>query len=60
MTNGEYIRTASDTYLAKVIGCPEKYKSGDEMWYECKYGWHTPEETCEQCTIKWLNEQINL
>jgi hypothetical protein len=57
MTNGEFIRNMSDSDLARVVGCPEEYKSCDMFW-ECKYGWHEREETCEECTVKWLNEQI--
>lgn len=36
--------------LVEHISCPFIEEYG-----ECKFGWHTPEQSCEECLLEWLN-----
>jgi hypothetical protein len=57
MTNADRIRSMTDEELAesKYIPCPY-----DDGYYgECKYGWHEPEQTCEECKLEWLRMPSN-
>lgn len=46
MTNYDVFMSMSPEKLAKHIPCP---------YGECKFGWHKPIQTCEECIIEWLN-----
>jgi hypothetical protein len=37
--------------LAKHIPCPYMR----DEYGECKFGWHTRTQTCEECITEWLN-----
>ena len=53
-TRGDAIRSMSDEELAEVIPCP--YMKDD--YDECRFGWHEPEMTCEQCKLQWLKSEV--
>lgn len=47
------IRNMSDEELAEVIPCPYMKDEYDG----CRYGWHEPEMSCEQCKLQWLKSE---
>lgn len=47
MTNGDYIRSLSDTELAQIVMCPNEI-GFDEV--EC----HKDDKFCQECTLNWL------
>lgn len=54
MKRSDKIRAMTDEELSKspYIPCPyDDYGFG-----ECKYGWHTREQTCEECKLEWLQQ----
>lgn len=54
VSNGDHFRSMTDEDLAAsgILPCP--YNPDGEG--ECKFGWHTQEQTCEECTLEWLRK----
>jgi hypothetical protein len=52
-TNADRIRAFSDEELAEFIPCP--YMKDD--YDECRFGWHEPDMTCEECKLEWLKSE---
>lgn len=55
-TNADRIRNMSDEELAEAILCPHMKDEYDE----CRYGWHEPEMSCEQCKLQWLKSEMEV
>ena len=54
MTNADRIRAMSDEELAASCLLPCPYI--EDPYGECKFGWHTPEQTCAECILEWLKQ----
>lgn len=55
MTNGDYIRSLSDTELAQIIMCPSEV-GFDEIGFDeivCQRG----KQHCIECTRRWLEAE---
>lgn len=55
-TNADRIRAMSDEELAASCLFPCPYIS--DPYDECKFGWHTPEQTCAECILEWLKQPV--
>lgn len=55
-TNADCIRGMSDEELAEKMGCPYM----EDIYDECKFGWHTPTQTCFECKLEWLRQPVDL
>lgn len=50
MTNGDYIRSLSDTELAQIVMCP------NEIGF-CEVTCKVDEQHCVECTRRWLEAE---
>lgn len=55
MTNGEKIRSMSDTELAIVLMCPANYDLDFNKNNECNGEMN---RNCVSCTRKWLQSEV--
>lgn len=53
-TNADRIRAMSDEELAEKMHCPYI----EDVYGECKFGWHTPTQTCFECKLEWLKQPV--
>lgn len=57
MKRSDRIRAMTDKELAESPFIPCPYN--DDGYGECKYGWHDREQTCEECKLEWLEEDVD-
>jgi hypothetical protein len=50
MTNGDYIRSLSDTELAQIVMCPNEFGF-------CEVTCKVDEQHCVECTRRWLEAE---
>lgn len=56
MSKGDMIRSMSDEEMAASKNMPCPYIQDE--YDECKFGWHTQTQTCEECKLEWLQSPV--
>ena len=51
-TNADRIRAMIDEDMAAKMYCPYM----KDIYDECKFGWHTPTQSCFECKLEWLRQ----